>query len=156
MAPVYLTICGIKPGEGLVLARNRQGANMVEEIESFVTERLNGKDSSLVVQTNMDTLKCDQNDRKDDWQDICFSRRRRAFATTALASVNGKVTMNDLWLLVSCPPCLAWDTVYTTSMVPKTGEIVTRVEATQIQRTEGQKKYENVVIGEFGLLFVDY
>ena len=108
MAPVYLTICGTQPGEGLVLSRDREGKNTAE----CVCERLDEKCDS-VVQTNMDIYKCDRNDVKDDWQDICDSRYRRSFAKAALASVES-LSMNDLWLLFSCYPCLACDTVYTT------------------------------------------
>jgi hypothetical protein len=44
----------------------------------------------------------------------------------ALAEVGPRVTELDLWLLVSLPPCLAHDTVYTVAMQPASGKYVTR------------------------------
>ena len=145
MAPVYLTICGTQPGEGLVLSRDREGKNTAE----CVCERLDEKCDS-VVQTNMDIYKCDRNDVKDDWQDICDSRYRRSYAKAALASVES-LSMNDLWLLFSCYPCLACDTVYTTSMVPKTGELITRVEVTRNQKMTGKDKYSNIDVSNLNV-----
>jgi len=49
--------------------------------------------------------------------------------------------MEDLWLLMSLPPTLAHDTVYTVAMVPATGELCTRVEVTAAQRRAARRRY---------------
>ena len=135
MAPVYLTICGTCHNEGLVLTRDRQGTVTSDGVERCISERLNGNGSSI-VQANMDIDKSDSKERKDDWQDICYSRLRRDYVKRALNGLKGPVTINDLWSILSTSPGLAYDTVYTTSMTPKTGELVTRVDVTDEQRSE--------------------
>lgn len=148
MAPVYFTIAGTRPGEGLVLSRDREavpeGTPMRDDLS--ISETLGVKNS--VVQTNMDIPLCDADRESDDWQDICDSRLRRKFAKTALScgGLNGdinSITMEDLWCLVSFAPCKAHDTVYSTSMVPKTGQLVTRVYATNEQKKAGKKRWKH-------------
>ena len=151
MAPVYLTLAGTQSGEGLVLTRDREGAPAGDS-SSCVSERLGHDGCTSVVQTNMDIIKCDQDDPDDDWQDICDSRRRRRFAKAALASAGSAIaipiTMEDLWCLVSLAPCKAHDTVYTTAMVPHTGSLVTRVRVTRAQQQAGRKRWANVQAGQ--------
>jgi hypothetical protein len=142
MAPVYMTIAGTQPGQGLVLTRDREAVTALGEC---VSERLNGGDpQSFVIQTNMDIWRCDQNDEDDDWQDICSSRERRQFAKSALSSCSDPVSMNDLWLLLSVPPCRAHDTVYTTAMIPSSGELVTRVHVTHDQSVAARIRWRDV------------
>jgi hypothetical protein len=53
-----------------------------------------------------------RNRQRHDWQDICYSRRRRTFARMAIRSVpNQRLCREDLWKLMSVRPCLAEDTV---------------------------------------------
>ena len=61
--------------------------------------------------------------------------------------------MEDLWLLMSLPPTLAHDTVYTVAMVPATGELCTRVEVTAAQRRAARRRYGAVRVsrGDAGL-----
>ena len=83
-----------------------------------------------------------------------FAGRRRAFALKCLGgeSTDGH-SMEDLWLLMSLPPTLAHDTVYTVAMVPATGELCTRVEVTAAQRRAARRRYGAVRVtrGEAGL-----
>ena len=79
-----------------------------------------------------------------------FAGRRRAFALKCLGSAGGH-SMEDLWLLMSLPPTLAHDTVYTVAMVPATGELCTRVEVTAAQRRAARRRYGAVRVGEAGL-----
>eukprot|EP00949_MAST-11_sp_MAST-11-sp1_P003083 g3083.t1 len=148
MAPVYLTIAGVRPGEGLVLARDRKPTDGYASVSEMLGHgsRTAGSDDGVchsVVQTNMDIWRCDADRSEDDWQDICESRVRRRFAKAALhsiASASEGVTMEDLWCLVSIPPCKAPDTVYTTAMVPATGELVTRVSVTAAQARVARRR----------------
>ena len=117
IAPTYLTICGVKSGEGCILSRDRVGTTDGSCIEAQLC------DSIPLVQTNMDCWRANRSEPEDDWQDICDSRRRRAFAFKALGT--HAVSMEDLWLLMSFPPILAHDTIYTVAMQPSTGEFVT-------------------------------
>lgn len=136
MAPTYLTLCGTQTGEGAIITRGRVGGG-----EETIAAQL--RDGPL-VQVNMDIPAVDANSEDDDWQDICASRRRRRFALEALGGLAGPATMEDLWLLQSCPPCLAHDTVYTTAMVPATGLLATRVHATNSQRLAGRQRFGDV------------
>jgi hypothetical protein len=111
MAPVYLTIAGVSPGEGCVLTRDREaavvdgGSGTTGGITGGtngggVTEQL-GNGTTVVVQTNMDIPLCDMDDTDDDWQDICASRVRRRFAKAALRGLGeggGRITMDGAWL----------------------------------------------------------
>ena len=102
-----------------------------------------------------------------EWQDICDSRFRRLFARSALRQcqeereratadeVSGGgsraeaaarppgpcVSETDLWTVMSTPPCLAHDTVYTTFMDPCTGKLVTRVKARRDQVARGTRRF---------------
>ena len=96
MAPVYFTIAGTEPGEGVVLARDRQAVEVGTPMEAdpSVSETLSmatAVETGGVVQANMDISMCDRNDEDDDWQDICDSRSRRGFAKAALASRRGAI-----------------------------------------------------------------
>jgi hypothetical protein len=133
IAPTYLTICGVSPGEGCILSRDREGS----ADGSCVEARLS--DGSPLVQANMDCWRAIRSEPQDDWQDICDSRRRRAFALRALGT--GPASMEDLWLLMSLPPTLAHDTVYTVAMQPHTGELATRVEVTTAQKSAARRRY---------------
>ena len=143
IAPTYLTICGVKTREGCVLSRDREGCTG----GSCVAGRLGSKP---LVQANMDCWRSDRSaaGTDDDWQDICESRRRRAFALKALddgsgGEVPGKA-MQDLWLLMSLKPTLAHDTVYTVAMIPATGELVTRVKVTEGQKRAARRRYGKI------------
>merc|ERR1712232_1085658 len=69
VVPTYVTLCGIRPGEGAVITRDRQGTG-----EAAISARLaTGKP---LVQVNMDLSRVDNNDSSDDWQDIEDSRLR--------------------------------------------------------------------------------
>ena len=155
MAPVYHTIAGTRPGEGVVLARDRESSKEGTPVEAdpAVSETLAvaiAAGNGGVVQANMDIIMCDRDDEDDDWQDICDSRGRRDFAKSALGSggsgPGGAITLEDLWCLMSIKPCKADDTVYTVSMVPKTSELVTRVRPTRAQRQAGEKRWKHVKV----------
>lgn len=136
IAPTYLTICGVSPGEGCILSRDRAGS----ADGSCVEGRLS--DGGPLVQTNIDCWRANRSEPEDDWQDICESRRRRVFALKCLGA--GPASMEDLWLLMSLPPTLAHDTVYTVAMHPSTGELVTRVEVTTMQQRAARRRYGSV------------
>ena len=80
IAPTYLTICGVSPGEGCILSRDRAGS----ADGSCVEARLS--DGGPLVQTNIDCWRAKRSEPEDDWQDICDSRRRRAFALKCLGA----------------------------------------------------------------------
>jgi hypothetical protein len=140
MAPVYLTVAGIKKGEGIAMARDRKSGQSINVV-------LNDQ-NDVVVQANMDIWRSDSNDQNEenDWQDICESRYRRSFAKAALSTNNSSWTMFDLWCLFSLPPCLAHDTVYTASMIPATSELVTRVNVTRSQKHAGNTRWGHIVV----------
>lgn len=86
----------------------------------------------------------------DAWQDICGSVARRAFVDDALASVRAAgraVALADLWLVASTGPCLADDTVYTVSMEPATGRLVTRTVVTRAMRAAGLARFGAIAAG---------
>lgn len=137
IAPVYFTLCGCEHNQGAIVTRGRKRHKI-----SWLTQ------NQFLVQTNMDNWRADRRSEFSylyDWQDIAYSRARRKFALQALESLSSKPTMTNLWQLVSVPPCLAYDTVYTTSMDPSNGKITTRVHATAKQRKSGEEKYKDVI-----------
>jgi hypothetical protein len=157
IAPTYLTVCGVSPGEGCILSRDREGS-----IDGSCVEAQLSDGATPLVQTNIDCWRCAPSAAASgghEWQDICQSRRRRAFALKALATDSGSRrgrgagaglaapgtpkthSMEDLWLLMSMAPTLAHDTVYTDAMEPKTGELVTRVEVTAAQKQAARRRY---------------
>ncbi len=148
MAPTFITIAGMAAGEGIVLTRNRSGREA-----SPVRDWVLGIDGA-VVQANMDHILHDvsssssaDGDDREGFEggrrvivDICNSRRRRDVARAAIASKpEGEITSGDLWALLSCPPCLARDTVYTVAMQPSTGLYITRVSASNWARAHGRE-----------------
>ena len=135
MAPTYITVAGVAPGEGAIITREREGGthrNLVLELHS--------SSEPFIVQANMDVERDEAFSAVDAWQDICESRHRRQLARTALGAVE-RMTETDLWLLTSVPPILADDTVYTVLMVPATGSLKTRVHATPGQENAGKERF---------------
>lgn len=51
------------------------------------------------------------------------------------------VSETDLWTVMSTPPCLAHDTVYTTFMDPSSGKLVTRVKARREHVARGTRRF---------------
>ena len=134
---------GVQPGQGVAIARDRKSGRCTNVLLSDA--------GTAIVQANMDIWRSDLNDEDDDWQDICNSRYRRTFALAALSGDDcGTATMTDLWCLVSIPPCLAHDTVYTVSMVPATGELVTRVEVKSSHKRAGVQRWGHVSVSYSG------
>mmetsp|Transcript_138202 Transcript_138202/g.440892 ORF Transcript_138202/g.440892 Transcript_138202/m.440892 type:complete len:120 (+) Transcript_138202:925-1284(+) len=80
-----------------------------------------------------------------EWQDICDSIARRATVREALARQGGSITPEDLWMLLSTPPCRAHDTVYTTAMCAATGVICTRQQVTEEQAAAGRRRWGGLV-----------
>ena len=161
MAPVYLTVAGTQKGQGVVLTRDREagavlgGCVSASLVPAGTATTFEGTSSnsaavaagtaSFIVQTNMDMWRCFEDDESDDWQDICDSRERSRYAVAALEScAENAATMNDLWLLLSVSPCKAHDTVYTTAMIPRTGELVTRVHVTKEQMAAASERWKDL------------
>lgn len=118
MAPTYITVAGVLPGQGITITRAR---NM--DLDTLPLWTLG--DHGPVVQANMDHF-LDPKNAKNNWQDICDSRKRRRAARKAIDTVGAAITPGFLWALLSKPPCLAPDTVYTVAMQAATGYYVTR------------------------------
>ena len=147
MAPTYITVAGVAPGEGVVITRNRSG---------FEPDQLLSA-SDYIVQANMDHFLDDADDIADedkDWQDICESRLRRRVAQKACASIlqssqpssarldeSSPSVQQQLWSLMSVRPCLAHDTVYTVAMQASSGRYVTRVNVQPAHTREAKRKW---------------
>merc|ERR1712176_934263 len=72
---------------------------------------------------------------------ICHSIERSALARTAIASLGESITPKDLWLLLSTAPCRAEDTVYTSAMCPRSGELLTRAWVLRQHERAGQRRW---------------
>lgn len=153
MAPTYLTIAGPEEGQGAVITRNRKytvgDPINTDDHASVGDDEINPpmqflREHGGLVQANMDHWRdpCDPN---DSWQDICDSVARRAVVREALEETGAAITPEDLWLLVSTPPCKASDTVYTTAMCAATGAICTRRDVTEAQARAGKQRWGAVV-----------
>ena len=163
MAPTYITVAGALEGEGTVITRSRAGT------EAWPSWNL--QEHGPVVQANMDFFRdddrldlkwCPNSENKSqlvkdenktvhvgechDWQDICDSRARRQVAQTIISRIGqDSITKLDLWELVSTPPCLAEDTVYTVAMQPATGYYVTRCKLLSSHTRQGRNKWGRLV-----------
>lgn len=69
------------------------------------------------------------------------SVERSTFGHAAIAALNGAVTPKDLWLLMSTAPCRAPDTVYTSAMCARTGQLLTRAKSTRRHERLGERKW---------------
>ena len=145
MAPVYFTVAGALPGQGIVIARDRSGpvAGSTRELSNATTVAYGG--CGGLVQTNMDDANVREFTEETDWQDICDSRMRVGVAEAVLANCDGTPTPQDLWMLCSTGPCLASDTIYTVYMCPATGEYETRSKATRAQKLAATRQLNDVV-----------
>lgn len=108
IAPVYFTVCGINPGEGVVLTRDRS-----EEAERWELAR------GAVVQTNMDHFS------SDPAQSVMLSLERRVLARSVLDAAHDELAEDGLWQLISQSPILNEITVYGAYMKPATGRLLT-------------------------------
>ena len=84
-----------------------------------------------------------------EWQDIGCSRHRRQFALSALAAARAAPAadlLEDMWLLASTPPVLDPITVYTTAMVPATGLLVTRLNASHWQQEAATSRFGDIAV----------
>lgn len=141
MAPTYITVAGILPNQGTIITRDR---------DKEVDNSLYTLDNGPIVQANMDHFRSDEVDinliEQYDWQDICNSRHRRNVVLKILESMKqDKINKIDLWLLLSCEPCLAYDTVYTVSMHPLSGEYITRVQITKNEINTAKKRWMKII-----------
>lgn len=174
MAPTYITVAGIRPGQGIVITRSRTdtavpairpdgGGRVAEGGDADVASASAGggrpvsdKETPLwglatngpIVQANMDYWRDDAMAaglEDHGWQDICSSRVRRVAARAAIREAGPGVTPTDLWLLLSTPPCLAHDTVYTVAMCAATGHVCTRTSVSRRQSTEAARRWRYTI-----------
>lgn len=138
MAPTYFTVAGLHPVEGAVITRERGYTEGNIQCKS---------DNEPLVQTNMDASNVGEKSAEHDWQDICESRFRFAVAESAIASVDNRPSVADLWSICSTRPCLAHDTIYTVLMIPRTGEYVTRVQVTRGAASAARRRWSDIVRG---------
>jgi hypothetical protein len=135
MAPTYITVAGTRAGEGIIITRER-----TESVNPLNMAATAGKP---LVQTNMDHFHVESLSEEFDWQDICNSRFRFGVAKAALEKPN--ITEEEVWNILSTPPCLAHDTIYTVSMNPSTGYYVTRVSVTNSERRQAKRLWGKLV-----------
>jgi hypothetical protein len=114
MAPVYITMAGSRPSQGVILTRDRTG----DVHRKYLTP------TEAVIQTNMDHFRPDD---ADDEQNICNSVARRKMVRRYLSNLNPTRTFDDLWHLCTIRPVLAEDHIYTVSMSAGLGEYTTRI-----------------------------
>eukprot|EP00927_Polykrikos_kofoidii_P053005 TRINITY_DN470_c0_g2_i1.p1 TRINITY_DN470_c0_g2~~TRINITY_DN470_c0_g2_i1.p1 ORF type:complete len:509 (-),score=81.83 TRINITY_DN470_c0_g2_i1:80-1606(-) len=149
MAPTYIIMAGPTEGDGVVITRNRTYVATGNDEQSPPQWSL--RRDGPIVQANMDhwrdpgVVDSDGNDEAYAWQDICDSISRRAVVREALARTGSVVTPLDLWLLLSLPPCLASDTVYTVAMCPATGALCTRVRVLREHEKAGRRRWGSTV-----------
>eukprot|EP00475_Leptophrys_vorax_P038654 TRINITY_DN6863_c0_g1_i3.p2 TRINITY_DN6863_c0_g1~~TRINITY_DN6863_c0_g1_i3.p2 ORF type:complete len:239 (+),score=58.19 TRINITY_DN6863_c0_g1_i3:739-1455(+) len=104
MAPCYITICGLKGFEGIVLTRNREGVESPLNLEDPLAN---------VVQTNIDHW----SDSAE--QDILYSVARRTLAYQCLRDA-GAQSPEDMEQILGKYPILNEETIYQTIMCPAT------------------------------------
>jgi len=116
MSPVYITLCGVRPSEGAVLTRKREG----EERATWLLHS-----HGVIVQPNLDYWR--GRGEAEEYEDICDSVERRTQGEKRIARINGSTTLLKLWEAVLKPPILAQDTVHIVSMIPARDHFLTVV-----------------------------
>jgi len=101
LAPVYLTMAGVRAGEGAVVTRDREQPDDVWRLQT--PERWN------LVETNYDHWKPSGDTR--------LATAEKGMATMSPANV----TLDGMYGVISTPPVLNRGTAYSTKMIPATG-----------------------------------
>jgi len=107
-APIYLTVSGVKSGEGAIITRNR---NYPEDI--WRLDPSNGR--WFLAETNDDHWKPPEDNRRDA-------------ANNSMKSIGrGNMTLDGLFTVLKKQPVYNTETTYTTVMCSKTGFIKTQI-----------------------------
>lgn len=139
MAPTYITVAGTAAGEGTIITRARD--------PKIVLPKWHLSDNGPVVQTNRDWFQDDDSAVEAAGEgrgadiNICHSIERSCLARAAIASLAAHRSPHELWLLMSTAPCRAEDTIYTTAMCPKSGELLTRACILKSHEREGKERW---------------
>eukprot|EP00929_Paragymnodinium_shiwhaense_P034028 TRINITY_DN18562_c0_g1_i2.p1 TRINITY_DN18562_c0_g1~~TRINITY_DN18562_c0_g1_i2.p1 ORF type:complete len:473 (+),score=65.17 TRINITY_DN18562_c0_g1_i2:135-1553(+) len=140
MAPTYITVAGAKACEGVVITRSRSGHVKLPLWDMAC--------KGSIVQTNHDwflqhpeiaaTVSSSEIGTEHN---ICHSHEREAFGRLALQSMGKEACPRDLWLLCSTEPVRAEDTVYTVSLHPASGTLITRKTVLEEHERMGRARW---------------
>jgi hypothetical protein len=117
MAPVYFTVCGTHPGQGMLLTRDRACSEQDWDL----------KDKGPIVQTNIEHW----SNSKDS--DILHSIARRRTGQNGISQYGSPELSRDrLWSLLRTQPIRNSVTLYTSIMLPACGIIESWTEEEQV------------------------
>jgi hypothetical protein len=119
IAPTYISVCGVRPGEGVIITRNREGlAHELVTLENIRTKNYMFSEVDTLVQVNCDWWI--SNDDLEDSDNILLSRERRVKALKKLKRMR-KVDVDSMLTLYEEHPIQNSLTIYYCAMVPATG-----------------------------------
>eukprot|EP01064_Diplonema_japonicum_P016616 TRINITY_DN24613_c0_g1_i1.p1 TRINITY_DN24613_c0_g1~~TRINITY_DN24613_c0_g1_i1.p1 ORF type:complete len:359 (+),score=92.50 TRINITY_DN24613_c0_g1_i1:76-1152(+) len=109
IAPAYYTMCGTEPWQGAVVTRDRAGPANAASNGQGIWSLNQTADAWFRVETNF-----------DHWTPVQDGRR---YTANKLMGEMGQpsVNMSGLYSVLSTPPVLATDTIYTAEMFPAAG-----------------------------------
>eukprot|EP01061_Rhynchopus_euleeides_P028944 TRINITY_DN47235_c0_g1_i1.p1 TRINITY_DN47235_c0_g1~~TRINITY_DN47235_c0_g1_i1.p1 ORF type:complete len:356 (+),score=149.42 TRINITY_DN47235_c0_g1_i1:60-1127(+) len=109
IAPAYYTMVGTQPWEGAVVTRDRDGPANAKSNGEGIWSLNQTADAWFRVETNFDHWEPLQDGRR-----LAANRHMNSIGQTS-------ITLDTLFEVLSTPPVLAGDTIYTAQMFPATG-----------------------------------
>jgi hypothetical protein len=143
ISPTYITVCGTRKNQGMVISRNRSPHdNKNGNTQTLLTD-------GDIVQANADHWKTETNLRnlctETEWDDICESKYRRQFVLDALTSSKEKFNHKTLKLIMATDPCYSNDiTIYTSLMAPAASSFATWIHISYHTKRKGKATFNKI------------
>ena len=144
IAPTYITVCGTRKNQGVIIARNRSPHDYDNG-----NVCMNLADGPL-VQANIDHWRdidfTTKNTTKERWLDICESKERRNFVLEAIKSSDIWSNKQTLAIIMATNPCYSPElTIYTSLMIPSASKMDTWINIKRGWKTKGKRDYCNII-----------
>lgn len=144
ISPTYITICGTRKNQGMIITRNRSPHdNNIGNVKTLLGV-------GDIVQANTDHWRtgdiCSKDCVGEEWNNICESKYRQKFVLDALDKCENRDCLDTLWIIMATDPCYSDDiTIYTSLMIPAQSNMVTEVNIPMRRKMKGEKIYSNII-----------
>ena len=143
ISPTYITICGTRKNQGMVISRN---CCPRDNIDGNVQTLLCDGD---LVQANADHWCCEDDFKKicneEEWDDASESKYRRKFVIDSLETSTNKSSYETLSLIMATDPCFSDEiTIYTSMMVPAESCMDTWVNVKKSAQSKGKRTFSKI------------
>lgn len=131
IAPCFVTLCGSKPGEGVIISRLEDKTDAFQRLDPFKKPNFTLMGTKVtpgncLVATNSDAMRVFS---QDPAAPVSEDMHREVLINACLATVlSGTFSLEELWNVCSTDAVVGPSTVYQTSMCPVVGEYTTRVQ----------------------------